>query len=99
MVELKNKNGPAVNLEVLDRLVHEYMLEEELIDEEGPTTRPDAPSAVSTLSSKLLPDLHERCNVCQETRASEHNNLSVSSHLTVASKGIWLASRIGLIPA
>lgn len=36
MVELKSKNGqPEVNLLVLDRLVHDYMVEEDLIDDEG----------------------------------------------------------------
>jgi hypothetical protein len=51
MVELKNRHGPAVNLEVLDRLVHEYMLEEELIDDDGATTRPESPSAVTIVKT------------------------------------------------
>ncbi|BDA44366.1 hypothetical protein COCOBI_05-5500 [Coccomyxa sp. Obi] len=51
MVELKSKNGqPEVNLLVLDRLVHDYMVEEDLIDDGGTSLRPDG-SAVATTAS------------------------------------------------
>ena len=47
MVELKSKNGqPEVNLLVLDRLVHEYMVEEDLIDDEAASLRPDGSALV-----------------------------------------------------
>ena len=47
MVELKSKTGqPEVNLVVLDRLVHDYMLEEDLIDDEGTSMRSEASSPV-----------------------------------------------------
>ncbi|CAL8470326.1 g9868 [Coccomyxa elongata] len=52
MVELKSEKGqPEVNLLVLDRLVHDYMLEEDLIDDEGTSLRPDGSAVASTAST------------------------------------------------
>jgi len=50
MVELKARHGqPEVNLEVLDRLVHNYMLEEDLVDEEKTPTRAEGSCAVRAI--------------------------------------------------
>lgn len=47
MVELKTKNGqPEVNLVVLDRLVQDYMVEEDLVDEEGTSMRAEGSAPV-----------------------------------------------------
>ena len=47
MVVLKSKTSQVeVNLAVLDRLVHDYMLEEDLIDDEGTSVRSEASTPV-----------------------------------------------------
>lgn len=54
MVEMKSKTGqPEVNLLVLDRLVHDYMVEEDLVDDEGTTLRPDGSALVRSHRSVL----------------------------------------------
>ncbi len=53
-MELKSEKGqPEVNLLVLDQLVHDYMLEEDLIDDEGTSLRPDGSAVVRSPNGRI----------------------------------------------
>ncbi|EIE26081.1 hypothetical protein COCSUDRAFT_46483 [Coccomyxa subellipsoidea C-169] len=86
MVELKTKNGqPEVNLVVLDRLVQDYMVEEDLVDEEGTSMRAEGSApATPPSANNALRALCESVRQCTEAgilddavRLAESVNLTV----------------------